>query len=105
MNLHDNVPVGFSHLDKRFVSKDTSVVDKDVNLAISVDGSLDNLVAELNRVVVGNSLTTGSLDLIDNLVGDSGSSLTYAKLVTSFDFMRRGKSEKDTYRKQILRGR
>ena len=69
VDLVDEVPVGLRHLRERDVAEDAGVVDDDVDLAERVDRGLDDLVAVLDRVVVGDRLAAGGLDLGDDLVG------------------------------------
>jgi hypothetical protein len=69
VDLVDEVPVGLAHLLERDVAEDAGVVDEDVDLAEGVDGGLDDGVAVLDRVVVGDRGAAGGLDLVDDLVG------------------------------------
>lgn len=62
----DEVPVLVLHVLEGDISKDTSIVYQDVNAAEVLDGGLDNLLAVLNAIVVGNSLASGSFDLVYN---------------------------------------
>jgi len=71
VNLHDEVPVEISHLHEGDVSKDTGVVDNNINLSEGINSSLDDSVTELDGVSVSNSLTTGSLNLIDDFLSDT----------------------------------
>ena len=66
MNLHDQIPVNLLHLLEGDVTEDTGVVDDDVDSAEGINSGLDNLVTELNGVLVSDSDTTGSLDLIND---------------------------------------
>lgn len=45
------------------------VVDNDIDTTVVINGSLNNLLAFLNRVIVGHSLAAQSLDLCNHLVG------------------------------------
>ena len=69
MDLVDEVPVLLRHLRERDIAEDAGVVDDDVDAAERVDRGLDDLVAVLDRVVVGDRLAAGGLDLLDHLVG------------------------------------
>ncbi|KAI3479441.1 hypothetical protein L1887_58459 [Cichorium endivia] len=53
----------------RLVTQDTGVVDEDVDAAPLVDGLLDDLLAIGVRVVVGDGLAAGLLDLLDDDIG------------------------------------
>jgi hypothetical protein len=66
MNLHDQVPVLILHVLETDIPKDTSVVDEHIDAAECADGSLYYLLAELNAVVVSNSLSAGFLDLVND---------------------------------------
>ncbi len=44
----------------------TGIIDEDVDLSEVVQGSLDDFVSELYRVVVGNGNSSLGLDLLDN---------------------------------------
>ena len=73
----DQVPILLGHLDEALVTEDTGVVDDDVNTSEGIEGSLDDLVTELNAVVVGNGLAASLLDLVDDQVSSaSGGTLT-----------------------------
>lgn len=69
VDLHDEIPVLILEVLETGVTEDTSIVDEDVDAAESLDGSLDNLVTKLDAVVVGDSLATGGLDLVDDNIG------------------------------------
>lgn len=65
MDLHDQVPVGVLHVLEADVSENSGIVDQDVDSAKGLDGRVDDLVTVLDRVVVGDGLASGSLDLLD----------------------------------------
>lgn len=69
VDLHDQVPVLVGEVLEADITENTGIVDDDVDAAESLDGSLDDLVAVLDAVVVGDSLAASGLDLIDNNVG------------------------------------
>ncbi len=66
------------HLVERDVAQDAGVVDDDVDAAARVDRGLDDLVAVLDGVVVGDGLAAGGLDLLDDLVGGGRRALPVA---------------------------
>jgi hypothetical protein len=68
MDFHDEIPIKLRHLLEGNISKDTSVVNDDINSTKSINCSLYNLIAKFNRIVVCDSLSTGFLDLIDNKI-------------------------------------
>ena len=61
----DQIPVRVFHVLEADVSKDASIVEEDVNATEGVNGGLDDLLAILDTVVVGNSLAACSSDLVD----------------------------------------
>lgn len=69
MDLGDKVPVLILQVLEGDISEDTSVVDQHVDRAELLHRSLNDLVTELDRVVVGNGLTTGLPDLLNNDIG------------------------------------
>lgn len=66
MDTDDKVPVLIFHVLEANVSQDTRIVDQDVDTTEIGDRSLNYFLAILNAVVVGYSLSTCSLDLVDN---------------------------------------
>ena len=69
VDLVDEVPIGLCHLLERDIAQDAGVVDQDVELAPRVDRGLDDLIAVLDGVVVGDRLAAFLFDLGDDLVG------------------------------------
>ena len=69
MDLEDEIPVILGHLMERHVAQDAGVVDEDVDASVGVHRRLDDLVAELHRVVVGRCIATSLFDLGDYFVG------------------------------------
>ena len=69
MDLEDQIPIRLLHVLEADIAQDAGVVDEDVDAAKSIDGSLDNGFAILDRVVVGDGLAACGADLVDNLVG------------------------------------
>ena len=68
MNLVDQIPVEIRHVLERNISENASIVDEDIDAAKVLDGSVDDLFAELDAVVVGSGLAAGFSDLLDNEV-------------------------------------
>lgn len=62
----DQVPVGVLHVLEADIAQNTGIVDKDVDAAEGVNGSLDDLVTKLDAVVVCNGLASSLLDLVDD---------------------------------------
>lgn len=69
MDLEDQVPILILDVLEADVSQNTGVVDEDVDATERLDGSVDNLVTVLYRVVVCDGLSACLLDLIDNDIG------------------------------------
>ena len=65
MDQHDEVPIEVAHLLERNVSKDSRIVDHNVNRAESVNCSLHNFVTKLDRVFVCDSNTASSLNFVN----------------------------------------
>jgi hypothetical protein len=69
VNLHDQVPVLIFHVLEADIPEDTGVVDEHIDAAEGVDGGLDDLVTILDGVVVGNGVSAGLFDLVDDNIG------------------------------------
>jgi len=69
VDLEYQVPVVVLHVLEAYVAQDAGVVDEHVDTAEALDGSVDDAVAELDRVVVGHGLAAGGLDLVDDDIG------------------------------------
>lgn len=69
MHLHDQVPVLILHVLKADIPQNASIVDEHVDAAKGLDGSLDNLVAIFDRVVVRDGLAACRSDFVDDSVG------------------------------------
>ena len=72
VDLEDEVPVGVLDVLEAHVAQDAGVVDQDVNATEGLDGGVDDLVAILDAVVVGNGLAARGFDLIDDDIGGLG---------------------------------
>lgn len=72
MNLHDQVPVLVLHVLEGDISQNTGIVDQDINAAKSLDGSLDDLLAVLDAVVIGNGIAALGLDFLDDDISGLG---------------------------------
>lgn len=68
MHLVDQIPVEIGHVLERDVAEDAGIVDEDVDAAEALDGGINDLVAVLDAVVVGNGLAAGLSDLVDDHV-------------------------------------
>jgi hypothetical protein len=72
VNFLDQVPILIFHVLEADISQDTSVVDEDIDSAKRFNSSLNNSSTILDAVVVGNGLSAGLLDFIDNYIGGLG---------------------------------
>lgn len=66
MNAVDKIPVRILHVLEANIPQDTGVIKEHIDTAEVLDGSLNDSLAVLNAVVVGDRLAAGSPDLIDN---------------------------------------
>ncbi len=69
VDLVDQVPVRLGHLVEADVAEDAGVVHHDVDAPVGVHRGLDDLRAVGDRVVVGDGLAAGFLDLVHHHVG------------------------------------
>jgi hypothetical protein len=66
MHFDDEVPVFIFHILEADISKDTCIVEQDIDPTEGFYGCLDDTLSVLYTVVVGDSLPSGSFDLVDN---------------------------------------
>lgn len=69
MHPHDQIPICISHVFEADIPQDSSIVDQDIYPAVCLDCSLDDLVAILDRVVIGSRLASSGLDLVHDDIG------------------------------------
>ncbi len=69
MDAVDLLPVVIGHLLEADVAQDAGVVDDDVEAAEGVESGLDKARAVFDRVVVGDGLAAGGLNLGYDAVG------------------------------------
>lgn len=72
MDFVDEVPVGLLHVLEADIAQDTGIVDEDINAAKGINGRLDNRIAILDGIVVGDGLAACGADLFDDFVGGLG---------------------------------
>jgi len=75
MNCHDQIPILIFHILEGDISKDTSIVEENIDSAVVLDGGLDDLVAILDIVVVGYCFAASGFDLVDNNICSLGMSV------------------------------
>ncbi len=66
MDLEDEIPVGILHVLEADIPEDAGIIDQHIDATEVLDGRVDNLVAEFDRVVVGYGLAASSTDLVDD---------------------------------------
>lgn len=66
MNFNNEVPVIILHILKTDVSKNTCIVEQNINATEGLYGCVDNALSVLDAIVVRNRLSSSSLDFIDN---------------------------------------
>lgn len=66
MHRDDQVPVLVLHVLEADVAEDPGIVEQDVDAAKVLDSRLDDLVAVLHAVVVGDRLAACGFDLVDH---------------------------------------
>jgi hypothetical protein len=69
VHVVDEIPVRLLHVLEADVAQDAGIVDEDVDAPKRVNGRLDDGLALLDRVVVGDGLASSGADLVDDLVG------------------------------------
>jgi len=69
VDLENQVPVFFLHVLEANVTQDPGIVDQDMYASKALDGSLNNCLAILDAVVVCNSLSSCTLDLLYHNIG------------------------------------
>lgn len=66
MDIVDQIPILIFHVLKANISKDAGIVDKNIDTAEVLNGSLNDLVSEFYAIVVGYGVSTLRLDFIDD---------------------------------------
>jgi len=66
VNIDNQVPVLVTEIFEADVSKDTGIVDEDIDSAVGLYGSFDNLLTTSNTVVVCYSFAASGLDLVND---------------------------------------
>ena len=73
MYLHDQVPIFVLHILEANVSQYAGIVDENIDPPEVVYGCLDDSLAILDAVVVGDGLAAGFSDLVDDDICGLGS--------------------------------
>ena len=76
MNGNDRVPVLGFHFQECLVPEDTGVVHDDIDLSVSIQGGLDDILAAFglgNAIIVGHGLPAGCLYFRHHFIGSLGS--------------------------------
>lgn len=66
VNSVDQIPVGILHVLKADIPQNSSVIKQNINAAEGLNSGFDDSITVLDAVVVGDGLTAGGADLIDN---------------------------------------
>ena len=69
MHVHDQVPVRISHIPEADISQNPGVVNQNINPAEAFNSCLDDLLALVDVVIVGDSFSTTGFDLADDCIG------------------------------------
>ena len=68
MDFEDQIPVGILHVLEADVPENAGIVNEDIDAAEVVNGSLDDLFAVLDAIVVCYRVPAVLLDLVDDLL-------------------------------------
>jgi hypothetical protein len=66
VNCVDQIPIGILHVLKANIPQDTSVIKQNINATEGLNSGLDDSITVLDAVVVGDGLTAGGPDLLDD---------------------------------------
>jgi len=69
VNFVDQIPVLISHVFEGDVTQNSGVVDEDVDSSKVLDSGINDGLAILNAIVVGNGFTASLANLFDDNVG------------------------------------
>ena len=69
MDLVDEIPVLVLHILKRNITQDTGVIDQNINSAKVLDGRVNDGLAILDTIVIGDGLAAGPSNLFDDDIG------------------------------------
>jgi hypothetical protein len=72
MDAVNKIPVTIGHAGKRFITKNTGIVDKHIDTSKCLECSLNHLFTFLDRIIVGNGFTTCFKDFFNNEIGGTG---------------------------------
>jgi len=69
VHLENQIPVLVLHVFEADVSKNSRIVDQDINPSKRFNGSFNDSFSVFDAVVVGNSFAASGLDLFNNGIG------------------------------------
>lgn len=68
MYSYDQVPVCVFHVLEGDISQEPSIVDENVDAPKSLQGCIDEFVALLNAVIIGDGFSASVLDLVHDYI-------------------------------------
>lgn len=69
MNLDDQIPILILHILEANVPQDPRIIDQHIDPPEGLNGRLDDLLAILDAVIVGDGLAARGFDLVDDYIG------------------------------------
>jgi hypothetical protein len=72
VHIDNQIPVFVGHVLEADISKNTGIVEEDIDTAEGYDGSLDDLITTGDTVIVCYGLTASGLDFVDDNIGSLG---------------------------------
>lgn len=69
MNPVDQIPILILHVLEADIPQDTGIVEEHIDATEVLDGGLNDRLAVLDAVVVGDRLAAGGADLVDHDIG------------------------------------
>lgn len=68
MDLDNQVPVSVGHVLEANIPQYARIIEQDVYPAELLDGSLDDIFAIIDAVIIGNGFTASSSNLLDDYI-------------------------------------
>lgn len=80
MNLDDQVPVSVGHVLEANIPQDARIVEQDIYPAEFLDGSLDDVFAILDTVIIRNCFAASSSNLLDDYISGLDKKVSRSRL-------------------------